>query len=48
VRKKEKIFDMEWRPENKTKEELDEGSALLATYQVQPPKVLTSCSTCHR
>jgi cytochrome c3-like protein/cytochrome c7-like protein len=48
VRKKEKIFDMEWRPENKTKDEIAEGSALLATYKIQPPKILTSCSTCHR
>jgi len=48
VRPKEKIFDMEWRPENKTKEEIAEGSSLVSFYHIQPPKVLTSCSTCHR
>ena len=48
VRPHKEIFNMEWRPENKTQAELDEGSALLATYKIQPPKILTSCSTCHR
>ena len=48
VRPHGEIFNMEWRPENKTQAELDEGSALLATYKIQPPKILTSCSTCHR
>jgi hypothetical protein len=48
VREKEKIFDMTWRPENKTKEELNEGKALVNRYRIQGPQVLTSCSTCHR
>jgi hypothetical protein len=48
VRPKEKIVDMEWRPENKTKEEIDEGRSLVAKYHIQKPNVLTSCSTCHR
>jgi hypothetical protein len=48
VRPKEKIFDMEWRQENKTKEEIAEGRSLVANYRIQPAKVLTSCSTCHR
>src|SRR5258705_3722910 len=48
VREKEKVFDMTWRPENKTKEELNEGVALVKRYRIQGPQVLTSCSTCHR
>src|SRR6266850_537417 len=43
VRPKEKIVDMEWRPENKTKEEIAEGRSLVAKYHIQPPNVLTSC-----
>ena len=48
VRRPDKIFDMTWRPENTTDTEIDEGSALLAQYQIQKTAVLTSCSTCHR
>ena len=48
VRDKEKIFDMEWRAENKTKEEIEHGKALKNSNHIQPAKVLTSCSTCHR
>src|SRR5438874_7589221 len=46
VRPKEKVFDMQWRQENKTKEEIAAGRSLVAEYHIQPPKVLTSCSTC--
>src|SRR5881296_534723 len=42
VRPQDKIFDMEWRPENKTKEEIADGRSLVANYHIQPPKVLTS------
>jgi hypothetical protein len=48
VRPKDKIFDMEWRQENTTKEEINEGHQLVAQYHIQEPKVITSCSTCHR
>src|ERR1700674_2727985 len=48
VRPRDKIFDMEWRPENKTKEEIAEGTSLVTKYHIQKPNVLTSCSTCHR
>jgi hypothetical protein len=39
---------MEWRPENKTKDELDQGIELKARYKIQGRRVLESCSTCHR
>jgi hypothetical protein len=39
---------MEWPPENNTNEEIAEGRLLVAKYHIQEPKVLTSCSTCHR
>ena len=45
---KDKIFDMEWRPENKTAAQLLDGQALKTAYHIQDPGVLTSCSTCHR
>jgi hypothetical protein len=48
VRPVDKIFDMEWRPENKTQEELAEGRKLIDEYKIQGFEVLTSCSTCHR
>jgi len=48
VRQKDKVFDMDWRPENKTDSQLLEGQTLKATYHIQDAKVLTSCSTCHR
>jgi mono/diheme cytochrome c family protein len=48
VRPKEKIFDMEWRPENKGQDQLAEGMQLKAQYRIQGKQILTSCSTCHR
>jgi len=48
VRPKDKVFDMQWRQENKTNEEIADGRALVAKYHIQQPNVLTSCSTCHR
>jgi hypothetical protein len=48
VRQKDKIFDMEWRPENKTQDQLKDGERWKAEYHIQDAKVLTSCSTCHR
>jgi len=53
VRPKEKVFDMEWRQKNSTKEEIRQGLDLVKTYRIQVPNenglnVLTSCSTCHR
>ena len=48
VRDKEKVFDMNWRPENKSATDIDYGKSLLVKYKIQGPQVLTSCSTCHR
>jgi Cytochrome c7 and related cytochrome c len=48
VRQKDKIFDMEWRPQNTTDTELSYGKDLVNKYRIQDAKVLTSCSTCHR
>jgi hypothetical protein len=48
VRQKEKVFDMEWRPRNSTKDQLNEGRDLVKQLRIQEPAVLTSCSTCHR
>ena len=53
VRPKEKVFDMEWRQKNSTKEEIRQGLDLVKTNRIQVPNenglnVLTSCSTCHR
>jgi hypothetical protein len=48
VRPKEKIFDMEWRPQNTSKDEIAQGRDLMKLYHVQGANILTSCSTCHR
>jgi cytochrome c3-like protein/cytochrome c7-like protein len=48
VRANTRIFDMTWRPQNTTKQEIAEGLALVKTYHIQESRVLTSCSTCHR
>jgi hypothetical protein len=48
VRPVKEIFNMEWRPENKSAEELAEGIKLKSQYRIQGFQVLTSCSTCHR
>ena len=48
VRPKEKVFEMEWRPENTTAEQIAQGQQLVRDYKIQQPNVLTSCSTCHR
>ena len=48
VRPRSKVFDMDWRSENRTIEELAEGKSLVMAYRIQDSKVLTSCSTCHR
>jgi len=48
VRPKERVFDMNWRPQNKTETDFMEANSLIAKYKIQDKKVLTSCSTCHR
>lgn len=48
VRERKEIFNMTWRPENKTDKEIEYGKDRVAEYRIQPAKVLTSCSTCHR
>lgn len=48
VREKSKVFDMSVRLENKSAAEIEEGKSWVAKYHIQPPKILTSCSTCHR
>lgn len=48
VRPVAEIFNMEYRPENKTKGELAQGFDLVNKYKIQGRKVLESCSTCHR
>ena len=48
VRPKEEVFNMEWRQENRTKEEIARGGELVKSYHIQDAYTLTSCSTCHR
>ncbi|HEX5604531.1 MAG TPA: hypothetical protein VFX63_18345, partial [Pyrinomonadaceae bacterium] len=48
VRPVKEIYNMEWRQENKTHQELAEGMDLKARYKIQGRRVLESCSTCHR
>jgi Cytochrome c3/Cytochrome c7 and related cytochrome c len=48
VRPKEEVFNMKWRPENKTTQEVASGRELVKQYHIQDAYALTSCSTCHR
>jgi hypothetical protein len=48
VRPVKEIFNMEYRPENTTKDQIDLGITLKAQYKIQGRQVLESCSTCHR
>ncbi len=45
IRPRDQVFSMEWTP---PENQLEEGRKLAAEYKIQDPKVLTSCSTCHR
>ncbi len=44
LRPKEEVFNMTWKADDQ--ERL--GRELVKRYEVLPPKVLTSCDTCHR
>ncbi|MBV9959903.1 MAG: cytochrome c3 family protein, partial [Acidobacteria bacterium] len=48
IRPKEQVFNMKWRVENKTREEIAQGLELKAQYHVLDERTMTSCSTCHR
>lgn len=48
LRPKDKVYDMTWRQENKTKEEIAEGMELKQKYAVRHKAIMQSCSTCHR
>jgi Cytochrome c7 and related cytochrome c/Class III cytochrome C family len=48
VRPKDKVFDMAWRAENRSDQEIASGRDLVKSYHIQDPYTLTSCSTCHR
>lgn len=45
VRPREEVFNMDWLP---PPDQLEQGARLVKAYAIQPPKVLMSCSTCHR
>ena len=48
IRPKDKVFDMSWPAQNTTDAALAQGMELKKQYNIQPPSILTSCSTCHR
>jgi Cytochrome c7 and related cytochrome c/Class III cytochrome C family len=48
LRPKSEVFNMKWREENKTAEQLAEGQRLKEQYAVRHKAVMQSCSTCHR
>lgn len=45
VRPREEVFNMQWRPPSDQEEK---GKELVKKYNIQNPRLLTSCSTCHR
>jgi hypothetical protein len=48
LRDRKDIFNMKWRPENKTKDEIGFGLEKKKEYNVRHKAILQSCSTCHR
>jgi hypothetical protein len=48
IRPKDKIYDMKWRLQNKSEQELAEAVRWKQDYRIPDSKTLTSCSTCHR
>ena len=48
IRPKDKIFDMKWRLQNKSEQELAEAVRWKQDYRIPDSQTLTSCSTCHR
>src|SRR5918998_1054742 len=44
VRPKEEVFNMQWRQENRTREEIAKGGELVKSYHIQDAYTLTSCS----
>lgn len=45
VRPRDQIFNMDWQP---PPDQVEAGKKLVEQYRIQSPKVITSCSTCHR
>ena len=48
LRPQSEVFNMRWREENKSEEELKQGRDLKEQYAVRHKAVMQSCSTCHR
>ena len=48
LRPRREVFNMKWRPENKSAEELAEGRRLFKDHSVRDKSIMQSCSTCHR
>jgi hypothetical protein len=48
LRDRKDVFNMKWRPENKSKEEIAFGLEKKKEYNVRHKAILQSCSTCHR
>jgi hypothetical protein len=48
IRPKDKIFDMKWRLQNKSDEQMADALRWKEEYKILDTKTMTSCSTCHR
>jgi hypothetical protein len=48
VRPKEQVFNMAWRKENTTAEQIRQGAEIVRANHIKDALTLTSCSTCHR
>ena len=48
LRDRKDVFNMKWRAENKSKEEIAFGLEKKREYNVRHKAILQSCSTCHR
>jgi Cytochrome c7 and related cytochrome c/Class III cytochrome C family len=48
VRPKQQIFNMDWRRENTSAEQIAQGREIVKANHIRSVQSLTSCSTCHR
>jgi hypothetical protein len=48
IRPKEQVFNMTWPAENTSGQQIADAKKLIEKYDIKNPRILTSCSTCHR
>jgi len=47
IRPRDQVFNMTWKPEDIGETQASLGARLVKEYNIESPRKLTSCSTCH-